>query len=169
MDKIRCYDPRTEDYRLTNNPALVFGQIMRGLPGMCGQTAGQKKIESKIAWLADYFDELVDAQPKDRLSLHIQPPVSIHFLADGRVRIGNGTEIDYKQWLTPIVDNGVRVDRKELADVTTDLDLIRMYAMPCSECNITTPTELASDVKVGDHFIKVCSVCGHRSTEIYEG
>lgn len=116
MDKMRCYDPRTGEYELTDNPALVLGRIVwhDGTPAMLSsQWKG-------IAWLADYCDQMVDAQPKERLALHIRPPTSIHFLEDGNIRIGDGAEIDYQQWLRPIVEGGVRADAKPAASATTD-------------------------------------------------
>lgn len=171
MDKLRCYDPRTGDYRKTNNPALVFGQIMRGLPGMCGQLAGQERMEKRIAWLADYCDEMVNAQPKERTALEIHPPISIHFLDDGKVRIGAGAVIDYEQWLTPIVLDGIRVDREPLAHRITPLVRVHTGRCPNARCrgrDTLQDTELLADIKVGDSFVKTCDVCDHRWTEVYE-
>ncbi len=53
MEKMTCWDPRIEKDVETDNPALVLGSFMPRL-------LFDPEHWRRIAWLADYCDEMVD-------------------------------------------------------------------------------------------------------------
>ncbi len=75
IEKLYCYDPRTEAFSFTNNPGLIFGYYAQRL---CSVTPDG--FWERIKELADYCDQLVDCESKPDSRIPSSDDPSLYFI-----------------------------------------------------------------------------------------
>ena len=59
VDGIKCYDPRDQTYKSTNNPALIFADLLdhKCISHNTNTSKTNEKFWNFISQMADYCDE----------------------------------------------------------------------------------------------------------------
>jgi hypothetical protein len=166
MEKVYCYDPRSETWGLTSNPALVLGQMLRHV-GLFPNTLNKKtnlSLDRSIKWLADYFDAndealriLREGKEKSLMPrLQLSTPATLTFLEGGLIQVEHGDTsftFELAQWLVPS-------NSKPKADTGRSID------KACPECGkfsyVTLPAELMSG-----EVDATCDHCRRKWTFVY--
>ncbi len=106
MKKMYCWDPRLQAACDTDNPALIFADLMANVIGRRTFWAHDKK-SGHIAWLADYCDQKVIKRngkwyPLTEMSKY-PGGQGIEFHADGKVKRidSGGDEEETGRWIVP--------------------------------------------------------------------